>query len=32
MRNLTPYCDRAISCASLKELRRVVSDLMRSSA
>ena len=31
MRNLTPYCDRAMSCASLKDLRRVVSDLMRSS-
>lgn len=31
MRTLSPYCDRAISCASLKDLRRVVSDLMRSS-
>ena len=32
MRSLTPYCDRAVSCASLRDLRRVVSDLMRSGA
>lgn len=32
MRNLTPYCHHAVSCASLRDLRRVVSDLMRSSA
>ena len=31
MSKLTPYADRAISCASLKDLRRVVSDLMRAS-
>ena len=31
MRRLTPYCDRAMSCASIRDLRRIVSDLMRSS-
>lgn len=31
MRRLTPYCDRAITCATLKDLKRVVSDLLRSA-
>lgn len=31
MRRLTPYCDRAITCASLQDLERVVSDLLRSA-
>ena len=31
MRRLTPYCDRAMSCASIRDLRRIVSDLMRSA-
>ena len=31
MSRLTPYCDRVVSCASLRDLRRVVSDLMRSA-
>lgn len=32
MRRLAPYCDRAITCASLRDLERVVSDLLRSAA
>ncbi len=31
MRRLAPYCDKAITCASLKDLERVVSDLLRSA-
>lgn len=31
MRSLTPYCDRAITCASLQDLERVVSDLLRTA-
>ncbi len=31
MRRLSPYCDRAITCASLKDLERVVSDLLRTA-
>lgn len=31
MRRLTPYCDRAIACASLQDLERVVSDLLRTA-
>ncbi|MBO6635838.1 VWA domain-containing protein [Parvibaculum sp.] len=31
MRRLAPYCDRALTCASLKDLERVVSDLLRSA-
>mgnify|MGYP002622280853 CR=1 FL=1 len=31
MRRLAPYCDRAITCASLQDLERVVSDLLRSA-
>jgi hypothetical protein len=31
MRRLTPYCDRAITCASLKDLERVVSELLRTA-
>ncbi|MBX3506332.1 MAG: VWA domain-containing protein [Parvibaculum sp.] len=31
MRRLTPYCDRAITCASLQDLERVVSDLLRTA-
>jgi len=29
MKRLQPYCDRAVTCASLKDLERVVSDLLR---
>ena len=29
MKRLQPYCDKAVTCASLKDLERVVSDLMR---
>jgi uncharacterized protein len=31
MRRLTPYCDRAVTCASLKDLERVVSELLRTA-
>ena len=31
MRKLAPYCDRAVTCASLKDLERVVSDLLRTA-
>ena len=31
MRKLQPYCDKAVTCASLKDLERVVSDLLRSA-
>jgi hypothetical protein len=31
MRRLSPYCDRAITCASLNDLKRVVSDLLRTA-
>jgi uncharacterized protein len=31
MRRLAPYCDRAVTCASLKDLERVVSELLRSA-
>ena len=31
MRRLAPYCDRAITCASLQDLERVVSDLLRTA-
>ena len=29
MKRLQPYCDRAVTCASLKDLERVVSELLR---
>lgn len=32
MRRLQPYCDTAKSCASLKDLERVVSELLRHAA
>lgn len=31
MRKLQPYCDKAVTCASLKDLERVVSELLRSA-
>jgi uncharacterized protein len=31
MRKLAPYCDRTVTCASLKDLERVVSDLLRTA-
>ncbi|MBC7101705.1 MAG: VWA domain-containing protein [Parvibaculum sp.] len=31
MRRLSPYCDKAVTCASLKDLERVVSELLRSA-
>lgn len=31
MRRLQPYCDKAVTCASLKDLERVVSELLRSA-
>jgi len=31
MRKLGPHCDRAVTCASLKDLERVVSDLLRTA-
>ncbi len=31
MRRLSPHCDRAIVCASLSDLKRVVTDLMRTA-
>ena len=31
MRRLAPYCDTAVTCASLKDLERVVSGLLRST-
>lgn len=31
MRRLSPYCDTAVTCASLKDLERVVSGLLRSA-
>ena len=31
MRRLAPHCDRVMTCASLKDLERVVSDLLRSA-
>jgi uncharacterized protein with von Willebrand factor type A (vWA) domain len=31
MRRLKPHCDRAITCASLSDLERVVSDLLRTA-
>jgi hypothetical protein len=31
MRKLSPHCDRALTCASLRDLQRVVSDLMRTA-
>lgn len=31
MRRLAPYCDKAVTCASLKDLERVVSELLRSA-
>ena len=31
MRKLSPHCDRATTCASLKDLERVVSELLRSA-
>jgi len=32
MKKLTPYTDKAITCASLKDLERVVSDLLRNAS
>lgn len=32
MRKLQPYCDKAVTCASLKDLERVVSELLRSAS
>ena len=29
MKSLAPYCDRAATCSSLKDLERVVSDILR---
>lgn len=31
MRRLSPYCDKAVTCSSLKDLERVVSELLRSA-
>lgn len=31
MRSFTPHCDRAQTCASLKDLERVVSELLRTA-
>lgn len=31
MRKLSPYCDRTTTCASLKDLERVVSELLRTA-
>lgn len=31
MRCLTPYCDKSVTCSSLKDLERVVSELLRSA-
>jgi len=31
MRRLGPHCDRTLTCASLKDLERVVSDLLRTA-
>jgi len=31
MRRLSPYCDRAVTCASIRDLERVVSELLRSA-
>ncbi|ABS63571.1 VWA containing CoxE family protein [Parvibaculum lavamentivorans DS-1] len=31
MRKLQPYCDKAVTCASLKDLERVVSELLRTA-
>jgi uncharacterized protein with von Willebrand factor type A (vWA) domain len=31
MRRFTPYCDRAVTCASLRDLERVVSELLRTA-
>jgi len=32
MKRLAPYCDKAITCASLKDLERVVSELLRHAS
>lgn len=32
MRRLQPYCDKAVTCASLKELERVVSEILRHAS
>lgn len=31
MKRLSPYCDKSITCASIRDLERVVSDLLRSA-
>jgi hypothetical protein len=31
MKRLAPYCDKAVTCASVSDLERVVSDLLRSA-
>ena len=31
MRRLSPYCDKAVTCSSLKDLERVVSELLRTA-
>ena len=32
MRRLQPYCDKAVTCASLRDLERVVSELLRHAS
>ncbi|MDE1173287.1 MAG: VWA domain-containing protein [Parvibaculaceae bacterium] len=32
MRALSPYCDRTVSCSTIRGLERVVSDLLRSAS